>query len=139
MAAASQHFLPNATDLEGNTILHVVTSEVLLEIDPIYHPPNGDIRNLQIETTLLIIEVLLETGSYPHVRNKNDKTPKDGIQCVKLQRFNPANVIMQFKNLLEQYDSTMYLKYLAAKTIVDSQIPYKHALPERLAEFVSWH
>ena len=139
MVAASEHFHPNATDSHGNTILHVVTSEVLLEIDPMYHPAHGEILNQQIETTLLIIKVLLECGSYPHAKNKKDQTPEDKIEGVKLERFNPENVITQFKNLLEQYDSTMSLKYLAAKRIVDSQILYKDTLPKRLAEFVSWH
>ena len=46
---------------------------------------------------------------------------------------------MQFKNLLEKYGGKKTLKFMAAKTIVDSQIPYKDKLPKNLVKFVSLH
>ena len=92
-----------------------------------------------IETRLEIIKFLLENGSYPHARNKKGQCPGDGLPHVKLYRLNPENLITQFKNLLAKYDSRMTLKYMSAKKIIDSQIPYKDILPQHMVEFVNLH
>ena len=91
------------------------------------------------ETTLKIIEILLENGSYPHARNKKGQCPGDGLPNVKLFRLNPENLIVQFKNLIARYDSRMTLKFMSARKIVDSKIPYKDLLPEHLVDFVNLH
>ena len=124
----------NATDWEGNTILHVVISEVLMEIDAFYNT-----KDQLMELALKIIEILLENGSYPHARNKNGRCPGEGFPNVKIRNYSPESVVAQFKNLLGKYDSTMTLKYLAARKIVDSQIAYETVLPKDLARFVSLH
>ena len=91
------------------------------------------------ETTLKIIEILLENGSYPHARNKKGLCPGDGLPHLKLHRFNPEDLIKQFKDMIAKYDSKMTLKYLAAKEIINSKAPYEDKLPKDLIKFVSLH
>ena len=129
----------NKADCEGNTILHVVTSEILQEIDSMHNSGEEDAIKQLIETRLKIIEICLEKGSYPHARNKKGQCPGDGPPNAKIQRFDPDDIMTQFKNLLAKYDSTMTLKYLVAKKIVESQIAYKDILPKHLVEFVNMH
>ena len=102
-----------------------------------YHPAQEDRVRQQMETRLQIIKVLLENGCYPHARNKQDKTPEDGLHCMKLKKFDPENLITRIKNFLAQYDSSLTLKYLAAKRIADAKIPYKNTMPKELTELVN--
>ena len=129
----------NKKDWEGNTILHVVISEILQEIDSMYNSRADNAVEQLMETRSKIIEILLEKGSYPHARNKAGQCPGNGPPIVKIQRINPDDVMTQFKNLLAKYDRTMTLKYLAAKTIVDSQTTYQDVLPKHLVKFVNLH
>ena len=131
----------NAADWEGNQILHVVTSEVLKEIDfmLIKYPEDHDAIKRVVENRLKITNLLLENGSYPHARNKKGHCPCDGLPDVKLHQFNPENLIMQFKNLIGKYERKMTLKYISAKKIADSQIPYQDVLPGYLVKFVCLH
>ena len=80
------------------------------------------------------MKVLLENHTYPHARNKYRRTAEDEME---FHRFYSENVITQIKNLLAQYDCSLTLKYLAAKRIADSKIPYKDTLPKELTELVN--
>ena len=141
MVAESQRLHPNATDSDGNTLLHVVTSEFLPEIEYMYHPAQDDMLKQHVETRLLILKVCLENGSYPHARNKQGRTAEDELDCLQhcmeFQRFDRENLTTQIKNLLAQYDSSLTLKYLSAKRIADAKIPYKNTMPKELTELVN--
>ena len=128
----------NATDSQGNTLLHNVIGDVLQEVDFFYHY-RGDHRQVLSNAAIKIIQILLESGSYPHAKNKERKCPFDGFTNKKLYKLNPEYIFASCKDLMTKYDSSLALKYLAATKIVHSKIPYKNVLPEALVKFVDLH
>ena len=133
----------NSTDDQGNTILHIILSEVLLDIDVVQRSNFNNIYKYTqelIDTTVNIVQLLLDNGSYPHAKNKQGKYPCEGLLDVELEsNFNPENLITRLNHLLEKYDCTFTLKYLTAKKIVDSKIAYEKHLPKSLVHFLDLH
>ena len=129
----------NATDSQGNTLLHNVICDALQDIDHFIGDRDRSDPVLQTETAIEMIKILLENGSYPHAKNKERKSPIDQIPHDKLRRLNPENIISCWKDLMTKYDCTLTLKYMAATKIVDYKISYKNFLPETLVKFVDLH
>ena len=127
----------NATDHQGNTILHVVMSDIQREVDFLKRINFGElIIERHIDTAVDIAQLLLDHGSYPHAKNKRGNCPGDQLHDVKLEYFNPETLIDRFKDLLKNYDCSLTLKYLAAVRINQYNIPYRQHLPESLIKFV---
>ena len=82
---------------------------------------------------------MLENGSYPFAKNKDGKCPFDGVIDTKLCHSIPEHVIASCKELMTKYDCSLTLRYLAATKIIESEIPYRHLLPEDLVKFVDLH
>ena len=128
----------NATDHQGNTFLHIVISDVVEEINHIdisYHSQMTTQINIAVETA----KVLLENGAYSHARNKQGRCPFDLLQCIRAKKSGPESILEHFRERFKKYDSSLTLKYLAARTIVDSQVPYANRLPKALVRFVDLH
>ena len=128
----------NATDSQGNTLLHNVICDALKEIE-FFHDYLGNPRKEVTEAVIPIIKSLLENGSYPYARNKDRKCPFDGLNDSKLIELNCENIIVSCNELMAKYDYTLTLRYLAATKIINSKIPYRHLLPEALVKFVDLH
>ena len=128
----------NDIDFQGNTILHHVIRDFLQEID-YHHDYHGDNQEILIDQFLKIVKMLLDSGSYPHAKNKDGKCPFDEITDAKLCKFNPKDIIMHCEELTRKYDCTLTLRYLAATKIVYYKIPYRNLLPEALIKFVDLH
>ena len=135
------HWHVNSTDVQGNTILHIILSEVLLDIDVLQRFNFSPAYTQELsDTTVNIVQLLLDNGSYPHAKNKQGKYPGEGLLDIELKSyFNPHNLITRFNHLLEKYDCTFTLKYLTAKKIVDSKIAYEKHLPKSLVRFLDLH
>ena len=129
----------NTVDHRGNTILHIMMSDILYEINKFQCCNGVDATQQLVDSVVDCVRILLKNGSYPNTRNKRGKLPGEGLEDVKLHTFNPENIIVRFKNLLTEYDCSLTLKYLAAKKIVDSQILYENCIPKALVEFVALH
>ena len=133
----------NATDYHGNTLLHILLSDAILEVD--YLKRRHYIQNYLIkqvtDKTIGIVELLLDNGAYPHAKNKQRKSPVDALwnMYTNIQRFYLETLVKQLADLLGQYDSSMSLKYMAATKIITSKIPYKDKLPIDVVKFVNLH
>ena len=131
----------NATDHEGNTLLHVIMSDVYMEIEFLKLFVKDPILSQHIETTFQTVHILLDNGSYPQAKNKRGKYPCDGFEHGRLQRYCQENLHERFQDLFAKYDSQSIfsLKCLAKTVIRKSRIPYKNFLPVALVKFVDFH
>ena len=129
----------NTVDHRGNTILHIMMSDILYEINKFQSCNGVDATQQLVDSVVDCVRILLKNGSYPNTRNKRGKLPGEGLEDVKLHTFNPENIIVRFKNLLTEYDCSLTLKYLAATKIIDSKIPNKNHLPRAMVKFVDLH
>ena len=99
----------NAVDHHGNTILHIVMSNILYEISELESLTNTGFSMKQVEESIVeSVRILLENGSYPNARNKEGKLPGEGLEDVKLDTFNPENINSCFKNLLAEFDCSRH-------------------------------
>ena len=128
----------NATDHEGNTILHIVMSDCQREIDYLRRENFEElIIEKHMDTAVDIAKLLLDHGSYPHAKNKQGKYPGDLLHDVTLEYFdNPETLIGHFQDMLKSYDCRLTLKYLTAIKIIEYNIPYRQQLPKSLVKFV---
>ena len=129
----------NATDNLGNTFLHVVVSDVVQEINFFDSFYNEHITTTLINNAVDTVEVLLENGSYLHAKNKKGKCPYALLQDIKVRNRNKEYILIPFSYLFKKFESILSLKYLAARKIADSHIPYTNKLPKALARFVDLH
>ena len=149
----------NATDHHGNTFLHAFMLDFVQEINFTDSFYKEWITTL-IDNAVEAVKVLLENGAYPHAKNKQGKCPFDllrGIKEYKVDlseiicdyrdllpgfqenRSNADKIIDRFRDLFAKYDCSWSLKYLTAKKIIDSHIPYIDKLPKSLVKFVDFH
>ena len=129
----------NATDHEGNTILHIVMSDIQREIDFQKKHKNlaEDIIEQYIDTAIDIAKLLLDHGSYPHAKNKQGRYPGDQLHDSTVLLFYKIDELkVRFRDLMKNYDCTLTLKYMAAIKIIEYRIPYRHHLPKYLVKFV---
>ena len=128
----------NATDSQGNTLLHNVIRDILHEIDALLKHRRKN-KPIIANGALEIVKMLLEKGSYPHAKNKEGKCPFDELVNSQPYQLIPEEIFVKFSEIKMKYDCTLTLKYLAATKIVYCKIPYKDLLPEALVKFVDLH
>ena len=128
----------NDTDHNGNTILHIVISDVFQEIECVHKSDQDNVGKQLSDVVVELVQLLLENGSYPHAKNKQGKCPVNGLQDIKPMRYNPENLFISLNDLLEKYGA-FTLQYLSATKIVQAKISYKSKLPEALVKFVDLH
>ena len=129
----------SATDSQGNTILHNVVYDMLQEID-FFNEITRYHNTIVMDAAVEVVEIFLENGSYPHAKNKKGKHLLDGfIDYKPKSSLNAKTILVRCKDLMTKYDCTLTLKYMAAKTIVHSKIPYRNLLPQALVKFVDLH
>ena len=112
---------------------------MLQEIDH-FHDHINHHSKILMDAAVEVVEILLENGSYPHVRNKEGKHFLDGFIDYKPHSTLDAKYIFFYcKKLMKKYDRTLTLKYMAAKKLVHSEMPYRNLLPQALVKFVDLH
>ena len=105
----------DATDSDGNTLLHVVAGSSRREPDD------------------RLVKMLLDNGAHSHCRNKNGKTPLD----VAKKKTEKCTEVIE---LLEEHMKILNLKCIAAKKVKDYKLLDQNCeLPACLVKFVSIH